>query len=405
MGRSNGAWRNLYIKNKIINGSNEYALPSKTGTIALTNDIPSVSGFVTGPSSSTDNAITRYNGTTGKIVQNSNATLDDSGNLKIAGNFYVPAQKYAYFGTNKLATFRANDNGAFIVGAYDDIYFRGNLDSNDSAQATGIQLSKTYLKPEATNTMALGASDKVWSNVYSGQLTSTVATGTAPLVVTSTTVVTNLNADMLDGKHASSFQAAGNYVTIDTAQTITGDKTFTGNVVTSNNKFEIKANSNTDDSWIKLTNKSDAGYYAFGIRRPYDTYGLQLKIHPASGTDTYYDIWHAGNDGSGSGLDADLLDGKHASAFALASDIPDVSGYVSGPSSSTDNAIARYDGKTGKVIQNSNAILDDSGNITLNGNIYGPQKGSNPRNIYGSNFYFFNCNASTTSDYNFGLYQ
>ena len=27
-------------------------------------------------------------------------------------------------------------------------------------------------------------------------------------------------------------------------------------------------------------------------------------------------IWHAGNDGSGSGLDADLLDGKHASAFA-----------------------------------------------------------------------------------------
>jgi len=27
-------------------------------------------------------------------------------------------------------------------------------------------------------------------------------------------------------------------------------------------------------------------------------------------------IWHAGNDGSGSGLDADLLDGQHASAFA-----------------------------------------------------------------------------------------
>jgi len=28
-------------------------------------------------------------------------------------------------------------------------------------------------------------------------------------------------------------------------------------------------------------------------------------------------MWHAGNDGSGSGLDADLLDGSHASAFAL----------------------------------------------------------------------------------------
>ena len=30
-------------------------------------------------------------------------------------------------------------------------------------------------------------------------------------------------------------------------------------------------------------------------------------------------VWHAGNDGAGSGLDADLLDGKQASAFALSS--------------------------------------------------------------------------------------
>ncbi len=26
-------------------------------------------------------------------------------------------------------------------------------------------------------------------------------------------------------------------------------------------------------------------------------------------------VWHAGNDGSGSGLDADTLDGSHASSF------------------------------------------------------------------------------------------
>ncbi len=39
------------------------------------------------------------------------------------------------------------------------------------------------------------------------QITSTVATGTAPFTVASTTVVTNLNADLLDGLHASSFIA------------------------------------------------------------------------------------------------------------------------------------------------------------------------------------------------------
>ena len=35
------------------------------------------------------------------------------------------------------------------------------------------------------------------------QVISTIATGTAPLSVTSTTKVSNLNADLLDGKHAS----------------------------------------------------------------------------------------------------------------------------------------------------------------------------------------------------------
>ncbi len=42
---------------------------------------PSGSGDVVGPASSTDNAITRYDGTTGKLIQNSGATIDDSGNL------------------------------------------------------------------------------------------------------------------------------------------------------------------------------------------------------------------------------------------------------------------------------------------------------------------------------------
>jgi hypothetical protein len=40
-------------------------------------------------------------------------------------------------------------------------------------------------------------------NVTGEQVISTIATGTAPLTVTSTTVVSNLNADLLDGKNAS----------------------------------------------------------------------------------------------------------------------------------------------------------------------------------------------------------
>lgn len=40
-------------------------------------------------------------------------------------------------------------------------------------------------------------------------------------------------------------------------------------------------------------------------------------------------------------------------------------GNVVGPASSTDNAVARFDGITGKIIQNSNATLDDSGELIL----------------------------------------
>ena len=100
------------------------------------------------------------------------------------------------------------------------------------------------------------------------------------------------------------------------AQTITGAKTYTGNQTFKNNYFEVKANSNTDDSWIKMTNSTDAGYYAFGIRRPYANYGLQMKYHPAdSSGDKYYKIWNEDNDGEGSGLDADKLDGQQGSYY------------------------------------------------------------------------------------------
>lgn len=44
------------------------------------------------------------------------------------------------------------------------------------------------------------------------------------------------------------------------------------------------------------------------------------------------------------------------------------SGDVTGPNSSTDNAIARFDGVSGKIIQNSGASIDDSGNLTATTN-------------------------------------
>ena len=63
----------------------------------------------------------------------------------------------------------------------------------------------------------------VGSITMSGQLTSTVASGTAPFIVASNTVVSNLNADLLDGQHLSDLD--GRYVNV-TGDTMTGDLTM-----------------------------------------------------------------------------------------------------------------------------------------------------------------------------------
>ncbi len=73
-------------------------LPTSSSAGALTNDgaghlswVPDAGGDVVGPGSATDNAITRFDLTTGKLIQNSSITLDDNGYLNFAGNAAVTA--------------------------------------------------------------------------------------------------------------------------------------------------------------------------------------------------------------------------------------------------------------------------------------------------------------------------
>ena len=47
------------------------------------------------------------------------------------------------------------------------------------------------------------------------------------------------------------------------------------------------------------------------------------------------------------------------------------SGDTNGPASATDNAITRFDGTTGKLLQNSSVLISDAGNVTLSGTVDG----------------------------------
>lgn len=56
-----------------------------------------------------------------------------------------------------------------------------------------------------TNTINLGNKDGYWKGVHAGRLISYTTDGTAPIQVSSTTLCTNLNADMVDGYHSDQF--------------------------------------------------------------------------------------------------------------------------------------------------------------------------------------------------------
>ena len=68
---------------------------------------------------------------------------------------------------------------------------------------------------------------------------------------------------------------------------------------------------------IKCTNKSDGTLGYIGVSGS----GLGIGIQPffMDSTGTVNKLWHSGNDGSGSGLDADLLDGKQPSELNVGS--------------------------------------------------------------------------------------
>lgn len=75
----------------------------------------------------------------------------------------------------------------------------------------GTSPGQLYLAPGSTGSVNIpGAVIGVTTLAVSGAITSTLATGTAPFAITSTTVVTNLNADLLDGQHGAYYNDAAN---------------------------------------------------------------------------------------------------------------------------------------------------------------------------------------------------
>ncbi|WP_426238185.1 hypothetical protein [Pararhizobium sp. DWP1-1-3] len=147
-----------------------------------------------------------------------------------------------------------------------------------------------------------------------------------------------LDADLLDGQEGAFYQNAANLTgTIPDARlpSTMSAKTFTGNVLLTGGDYFVD-NSSGDR---RLVLRTAAGVIQGAFGNTLSTGANFINVHDAAGTflrnlvmprtgsmtwagDT---VWTAGNDGAGSGLDADLLDGQQGAYFA---DIPSRLGFT-----------------------------------------------------------------------------
>jgi len=123
---------------------------STSGTypnFTITNTSPSLGGDVVGPSSATDNAVARYDTTTGKLIQNSLVLIGDTGNVT---------------GVNALTaeSLTVNDNTTLGFSNTDTLDVRARIISD--------------LEPNANNAKDIGTSGRNWRDGFFGRNLSTV---------------------------------------------------------------------------------------------------------------------------------------------------------------------------------------------------------------------------------------
>jgi hypothetical protein len=123
---------------------------STSGTypnFTITNTSPSLGGDVVGPASATDNAVARYDTTTGKLLQNSLVIIDDTGSVT---------------GVNALTaqSLTVNNNATLGSSNTDSLDVRARISSD--------------LDPETNNAKDIGTNGRNWRDAFFGRTVHTV---------------------------------------------------------------------------------------------------------------------------------------------------------------------------------------------------------------------------------------
>ncbi len=191
-------------------------------------------GDVTGPSSSTDNAIAKFNGTTGKIIQNSGVIIDSSNNISgahdvtasgtIQGTTLSDGAGSTINGGTVAATVLSDNAGTFIsAGQVAAITLTDRVASINSGNITGAN---------NIGTINITATGTVQGSFITDGAGSTISGGT----VTANTITDGQGASMSSGNIIAQNVIASNNITAsNTVQGVTltdGTASLTGGALT-----------------------------------------------------------------------------------------------------------------------------------------------------------------------------
>ena len=158
----------------------------------------------------------------GGVKIGSNITLANGGTISI-----TKANVTSALGVDPTTKYVTLDTAQTITGQktfYKDVIFNntltgiynagGNLIFGAGTEKIVCLLADYFGPVEVkTNSINLGNKDGYWKGVHAGRLISYTTDGTAPIQVSSTTLCTNLNADMVDGFNVSDGENTGIHYT------------------------------------------------------------------------------------------------------------------------------------------------------------------------------------------------
>lgn len=351
------------------------------------------------------------------------STHSNTGNyysMQFAGNFYNSSDIY-YRSTNGSGTTPWNK-----------MWHSGNDGLNSGLDADLLDGQHGAFYQNASNLSTGVVPVARLSGTYNISITGNAATATNANHANNADYATNAgNADTLDGKHESAFAPAshnhGQYV-LKAGDTMTGALTAPEyRINDANTKLLEGANNSvcvqTNYGYTEI-GPQNASYAHFTTDRPefyfnkpveaatrLQVYATNTYLTGTEGKIANNKIWHQGNDSSGSGLDADMVDGKHASDFIS---IPETTAVQTWVSQGTGwrlvtekyfNGFVRITGWRNGTVEGADRYTTRTFTLPVTITKFISTEITTVKQFISSGWYATNTSKSTSSDYTFQTYR